>query len=174
MENQDEENLKELFGKFMSSEHAGELAEDVPKVERIFQENPAPEPESALIADINERIVRALQQRKVSSFRRMVYKAAAVAATVIIITAAGIMFFGRRGDEVGRIAAKPTILSSTVWENEDVSADDTDLATLVAEVEQSELDVHSLRFGEGGGNGYTQFAELETELMEINSDFWKG
>jgi hypothetical protein len=65
-------------------------------------------------------------------------------------------------------------MSAVIWESEDISADDANLATLIAETEEIEGEMLALELGENGGNGSGSLTELEMELEEINSDFWKG
>ena len=111
-------------------------------------------------------------RRKAKVFRRMVYKAAVIAASVIFLASIGIKLF-EKGGESERVTAA-SILPAAIWESDDISADDADLATLTAEIEQIESDVLALQLGENGTNGYEAAAELEMELIEINNDFWKG
>jgi hypothetical protein len=64
-----------------------------------------------------------------------------------------------------------TAISAGVWDG----ADDTDVTVLKAEVEniQSELSgVQSDSISTGGTN--TTAGDLETELIEVNGDMWKG
>ena len=70
--------------------------------------------------------------------------------------------------------ASGPIIPKAVWESACLADDGEDSATLIAEVEQLENDLLALQFGENGGNGYEAVTELEIELVEINSDFWKG
>ena len=56
----------------------------------------------------------------------------------------------------------------------DIAADDEDLAVFTAQIEQIEAEVQTLQSGQDTGNGESTLVELEMELMEINSDFWKG
>ena len=60
------ENLSELF--------------DIRQAERILRDNPAPEPKAELITNIKAAIEKSLDNRKAKSFKRTVYKVAAVAA----------------------------------------------------------------------------------------------
>jgi len=51
MNNENQENLKELFEKFTDAEQAESCAEDVQKAEEILRKHPAPEPDAMLIAN---------------------------------------------------------------------------------------------------------------------------
>jgi len=172
MNGRNEEDVKELFERFVNTGQAEEAEQDIRKGEQILREHPVSEPDSKLIADIKAEVGKAVLRRKAKVFRRMVYKSAVVAAAVIILAAIGIGLF-EKGGESERVAAVSRI-PAAIWESDDISADDADLATLTAEVEQIESDLLALQLGENGGNGYGAAAELEMELIEINNDFWKG
>ena len=66
------------------------------------------------------------------------------------------------------------IIPETIWESEDIAADDAELVTLTDEVEQIGSKVLAVQLDENGGNGHRDIAELEMELIGIDSDFWKG
>jgi len=67
-----------------------------------------------------------------------------------------------------------SIIPASVWDSENIAADDADLAVLTAEIDELEGEVLTLELGENGGNGRSAVTELEMELVEINSDFWEG
>jgi len=182
MNGRNEENLsgcgglrpdeKDLFEKFLASEQAEKAVEDIRKGEQILRDNPAPQPGDELIAGIKSDIAITLLHRKENAFRRTVYKVAAVAAAVMVLSAISIKFF-EKGDESARMYTA-SIIPTVIWESEDIAADDVDLAILTAEVEKVADEVMSLRTGENGSNGQSAVIELETELAEIESDFWEG
>ncbi|KPJ66430.1 MAG: hypothetical protein AMJ43_08110 [Coxiella sp. DG_40] len=181
--NEKEENMKDLFERLFGSEQAEEIEQDIRKGEQMFREYPAPQPDRELIADIKTEITASLLRRKTNAFRRTVYKMAAVAAAVIIVSAISVRLFESRPsatgrDEKGASAPERVVAGSAIpeslWESEDLSTDDTDLAILTAEIEQIEDEILASRLGENGGNGGEDLTELEIELIAINSDFWKG
>ena len=172
MKSQNEENLKELFKKFLNSKQAKQIEQDIRKGEQILREHPVSEPDSKLIADIKAEVGKAVLRRKTKVFRRMVYKAAVVAASVIFLAAIGIKLF-EKGGESERVETF-SIIPAAIWESEHLADDDVDLAILTAEIEQIESDLLAVQMGEKGGNGHEAVTELEMELIEINSDFWKG
>jgi len=151
----------------------GEADEDIQEGEEILREYPAPEPSAALIADIKAEIGERLLGRKRISWRRVVYETAAVAAAVIILAVVSVKLFERPSDEPGRVVYA-SIIPTAIWESDDIASDDTALAMLTAEIEQIEEEALALRLGGDVGNGERVIAELEMELIEINSDFWKG
>ncbi len=167
MNRQNEENLKELFERFADAEQAEKCVEDVQKAEQILREYPAPEPDDMLIANIKAEIAMRLPTRRTYVFRQKVYKVAAVAAAVIILAAVSQRLF-----EPQRVA-HASLIPPIIWESDDITADDEDLAIFTAEAEQIEDEVMALQFGEDGSNGERAVSELEMELIEIESDFWK-
>jgi len=173
MNDRNEENLKGLFEKFLDSEQAERNAEDVRKGEQILREHPAPEPDREVIAGIKAEVARELLGRERSVTKRVVYKVAAVAAAFIILATVSVKLFEKDTGERGKVVTA-SILPSALWDSEDIAADDVDLAILTAEIEEIESEALALELGENGGNGLAELAELETELMEIASDFWKG
>ena len=172
MNGENKENLKELFAKFLSVEQAERAVEDVQKAERILGEHPAPAPDDMLIAEIKAEIAMGLLPRKADVFKRMVYKTAVVAAAAIVIAAISVRLLDIGGGGPGKVtyASIPEVL----WESDDISADDVELAIFTAEIEQIEGEVLTLELGENGGNGQADVAELEMELIEISSNFWEG
>ena len=173
MENRNSENLRELFEKFFDAEQAESCVEDIQKAEQILRENPAPEPDERLIANIKAEIAVRLQAVRVHRFRRIIYEVAGAAAAILIVAAVSLQLFekappGHR--EVGYASLLPT----AIWESDDIAADDEDLAVFTAQIEQIEDEVQTLQSDEDTGNGDSTIVELEMELIEINGDFWKG
>ena len=173
MNNENQENLKELFEKFLNAEQAEKYAEDVQKAEQILRENPAPEPDDMLIANIKAEIAMRLPARKTYVFKHIAYKAVSVAAAVIFITAVGLRLFDN-GDGESNGVQYASIIPTAIWESDDIAADDANLVIYTTEIEQIEDELLTLQLGEDGGNGDSSVSELEMELIEINnSDFWK-
>ena len=170
MNGRNEENLKELFAKFLNSEQTEKAVEDFRTAEQILLEHPAPGPDDGLIADIKSEIAEAVLPRQVNVFRRIAYKTAVVAAAVIVIAAISVRLFDKGPEKVTYASMIPEAL----WESDDISADDVELAIFTAEIEQIEGEVLTLELGENGGNGDIAVSELEMELIAIDSDFWKG
>lgn len=172
MNGRNEENLKDLFEKFLDSEQAERNAEDIRKGEEILREHAAPKPDDEVIADIKAEIARELLGRERRVSKQVVYKVAAVAAAFVILATVSVKLFEKGGEQ--QKVATASMLPSVLWDSEDIAADDVDLAILTAEIEEIESEALALELGENGGNGLAELAELEMELMEIDSDFWKG
>lgn len=174
MNDQNKENLKGLFEGFLDTEQADEAAKDVQKGEQMLREHPSPEPDNKLIAEIKLKIAGVLLARKANTLRRMAYKAAVVAAVLIILAAVSVKLFEKSKDQPVKLSAA-LIIPKTIWESEDITVDDSNLAVLTAEIEQAEREILALQLGENGGNGKGAIMELEMEIIETNSgDFWKG
>ena len=178
MTNRNEENLKELLERFVGAEQAQKAAENISQGEQILRDNPAPKPSKKLITEIKSEIgAELLRSRtiKTSGFRKTAYEIAAVAAAVIIISAISIKFFPKtqEPEKPGGISYA-SLIPASVWEGDDIATDDADLAILNAEIEQIEGEVLTLQSGESESNGQSAVTELEMELIEIESDFWKG
>ncbi len=172
MNDKREENLKDLFEKFLDSEQAGQAVNDIEEGERILHRNPAPEPSDELIAGIKAEIAGQLLHKE-NTFRKAIYKTMAVAAAFILFAVISVKFFEKDTSEPERMVSQST-MPTAVWESECLADDSADAAMLVAEVEQIESDLLAAQLGENGSNGYETITELEMELIEINSDFWKG
>ncbi len=173
MEDQTNENIEELFGKFLSDQDARRAAEDIQKAEEILREHPAPEPAGELLADINSKIAEALSAEKPKTHKLITYRMAAVAAAIIILVAIGVKFF-EKGPAETQAPVTITLIQQAIWESEDISADQAELALLTDELEQIEGEILALRLGEDGGESSREFIELEMELTDIGGDFWKG
>lgn len=174
MNGQNDENLKELFERFGDKESAGQAAGDIQAGERILREHPAPEPGAELISDIKVKIDQALERRKRDAFRRGVYKAVAVAAVFIVLASISKKVFEKDKVENEKGVFYASVIPTAIWESDNIAADDSDLASLIAEFQQLEEDVVAVQLGENRGNVEDVAAELEIELLEMNGDFWKG
>ena len=162
-----EEKLKELFERFVSTELAEEAAEDIRKGEQIFRERPAPGPDSELVSDIKAEIAEVLLRRERSAFKRIAYKEAVAVAVVIFVAVISVRIFEKGSGEPKGVATA-SIIPAAIWEG-----DDADLAILTAEIKQIEGRVQTLQLGENGANGDRELVELEMRLIALDSDFWK-
>ncbi len=167
------EDSRQLFAKFLDPEQAAQAAQDLRTGEQILRQYPAPGPDNRTIADIKLKISGALLRKRTNKHKEIACKAVVAAAAVIIVSALTITLIEKAAVESETTAYSPKI-AHVIWESDNVADDDADLALLTAEIEQIESRHLALRLGENGGNGHTEVAELETELIEINSDFWKG
>ena len=166
-----DENLKELFGRFMDNEQAAESAEDISRGERLLSEQSAPEPSAEVLANIKAQINRRLEQRKQRKFTAIGYGAMVVAAAVLIVGSIAIKMLNNTSE------APMTPVASTagteVWDSDDLNEEDLEFALLVSQMQEIEDEIISLQTGENGTNGLSA-EELEMEFLEISNDFWKG
>ena len=173
MEDRNQENLRELFEKFFDAEQAESCVKDIRRAEQIFREHPAPEPDDMLIANIKAKIAMRLPVARAHRFRRIIYEAVGAAAVILFIAAVGLQLFQKDTSKNGDVVYA-SLIPTAIWESNDIAADDEDLAVFTAQIEQIEDEVQALQSGEDTGNGDSTITELEMELIEINSDFWKG
>jgi hypothetical protein len=167
MNSQNDENLKELFDRFQSAEQAESSIEDIQKAEQILRDHPAPEPDSMLIANIKAEIAMRLPAKRTNVFIKIAPKVAYAAAAILIISAISLSLFNNTAHETG------PLIPTAVWESDDITTDDAELAIYTIEIEQIEEELRSLQSGEDTGNGDSSLSELEMELVAINNDFWK-
>ena len=172
MNSQNNENLKELFERFLSSEQAESEIEDIQKGEQILREHPAPEPEDMLIANIKAEIAMRLPAKRTNVFMKTAYRVVYAAAAVLIISAISLSLFDNGASEPGQ-EQYGSMIPTAIWESDDIATDDADLAIFTIEIEQIEDELRTLQLGESAGNGNSSLSELEMELVAINNDFWK-
>ena len=172
MESRNQENLGELFGKFFDAEQVESCIKDFREAERIFADNPAPEPDDMLIANIKAEIAMRLPARKAELARRRIYRRAVAAAAVLLIAGISTMLFNGPQHGPARLAAA-SLIPTAVWESDDVTADDENLAFFATEIEQIENEVMALESDEDTSESDSTIAELEMELILVSSDFWK-
>jgi hypothetical protein len=170
MNDRNEENLKDLFERFVGTEDAQSCVEDFAQVKRILDENPAPQPNPELAAAIKSEIAETLRLRKEHTFRKLAYRLAPLAAVFIILASVSIKLYVRNtGPEIDLY-----VMSPEVWDSDNVAADDPDLAVFTAELEGLEVELTTLEYGEDRGNGRSAVTELEMDFVAISSDIWEG
>ena len=169
MNDRNGENLRELFERFFNDKETEDYIEDIAKVDRILDENPAPEPSEELVAAINHKIAEAVRLREAHTFRRFAYKLAPVAAVFIVIAAVGVRIIQRDSGPI-----EVTWMSVSDWESDNVAADDRNLAVFTAEVDELEVEFTTLEREGNGGNGRSAVIELEMDFVAISNDIWEG
>jgi hypothetical protein len=174
MNDRNGENLRELLKRFFSDKEAEDYIEDLARMKRILDENPAPEPSEELIWGINHRIAEELRLRKEHSFRRFAYKLAPVAAVFVVFAAVGVRMLKEGSGPVELVNGRGPIISASVWESDNVAADDRNLLVLTTELDELEVEFTTLESEENGGNGRSAITELEIEFAEINRNIWEG
>ena len=170
MYSRNEENLRDLFEKYMDAEQAQKYAEDIEKDEQILHDYPAPDPDEMLIANIKANIaLSALSQRK-SHIRKIIFEAVSVAAAIIIIAAISIDQL--QNSDIEKTQENLQVASLFPWDN--TSAD---YESMYYEMEQLNDEI----FASSSSQDYTdsnrtlmEYAELEMKMEEVNNrSFWE-
>jgi len=164
MNNSANENLRKLLAGFMDEAAARQTAEDIEKGEEILGANQSPGPDERVLAEVKKSVVAALRRQRTVVFQKRIL-GAAVAAAVIVASVLVMMRYGNTpaGNQQTRLIA------SSVWEG----ADDADVTVLKAEIENIQSELSGAQ-SDDGGNGSNDIGDLETELIEVNGDMWKG
>lgn len=171
MNDQNREELRDLVGQFFEAGQVKDCLADFQAAQRILEEHPAPQPDEMLIANIKAEIAMRLPARKARIFRHRVWETASIAAAIAIIAVFSARF-SQQSNQPRSFHA--SLLPMALWESNNIAADDADLAVFTTEVEQIKNEVATLESGEATTDTDNTVAELEMELVEINSDFWKG
>ena len=173
MDNPTNENLKDLLAGFMDEGAASQAKEDIEKGDEILGAYPAPQPSDAVLAEVTNKVVAAVRRRHSIALRRRVWATAGIAAAIVIVSVAAMKLFEKQ--PTGRAATQyASAISAKIWESSDIAADDPNVAALTAEVETIENELSKVRLNETVSNGSGAVGDLEMELIEIGSEFWKG
>lgn len=167
MENHNRDALKELFERFVGDE-AGSAADEIRCAEQLLGQYPAPQPDPSVLADIKRQIAIRLSWRY--RFVHNAYRLAPAAAAVIVFTLIGL--YGNRPATESEINYA-SLIPAAIWESNDLSSDDVELAYFAAELRQIEAEMRALEAGDGGRIRADVLDEMEMELMLINMDFWQ-
>ena len=165
------QNLDKLLTAFMDAPQAAETAKDIRAGRRIFADNPAPQPKADVIAAVKSRVSTHLRaHHKHQAFRRVIYKTAAVAA--IIVVAAVAMRFGEH-KEIPSANISDGLMWH-MWDDDNLLADDLNLAELTQKIEEIADNLAQAESDEYDYETDVDFEDLETEMIAMNVDFWKG
>ena len=91
----------------------------------------------------------------------------------LIVLLAVLAFLGRSSRTTGPELSYATLIPTAIWESDDISTDDMDIAYLAAEIRDIEAQVQALEAGQTEDIRVATLHEVETELMQINTEFWK-
>ncbi|MBC8482114.1 MAG: hypothetical protein H8D47_05555 [Planctomycetes bacterium] len=164
---------EELFAQLANSEEAKIFAQNVEWADEKFDSQPLPQLKNSALESLKAKVDVAIAVQKAVNMRRVVYKAAAVAAVFAVVSVLLIKTYqpqGIRNIQIIELAA----VSSAVWQSEDITSDDPDLATLSAETEDIENDLVTIDTETYFDDQTSRIDDLELELINIDSDFWKG
>lgn len=167
------ENPEEIFAQFVSDEEARTFAKDIKWGDDEFESKPAPEPSDSLLSDINAQVGFAVVAEHAANTRRRFYKVIAVAAVLMFVSLISVKFFNPQKTNTNQLI-HTAALSKAIWQSEDIISDDAHLATLTAEINDIENQLLAIETGSFFEDGTSQIDDLESELIDIDSDFWKG
>lgn len=160
--NENKENLNELLSSFFDPEKISQIKSDIEKGDDLFAKYSAPKPDEEVIAAIKSRMASELarkhERRRISV---VLSRAVAVAAVFIVISLAGQIFFNSSSDDV----------YANIWQ------DDTQLLTLMEQVDEIADQIQQIRLDEFDADEDVDITQSEIEEMEMvanNTDFWKG
>ena len=166
------ENLRQLLGRFMPAQRAGEALDDIERGEQILRDNPAPEPRPELLLAIKAELAEHLAVRRRHGLTWLVPRLAAAAAMVVLASVGfRLVGTGRDKPNLGRDFAG--LIPAAIWESDNIEADDVSLAYISTELERIENELRSLSSGETQDDE-SAVDEVEMELKEIEAEFWKG
>jgi cell division protein FtsB len=168
MTGENPDNLRELFARFLAVDEANAAAEEVRRAEQLLELYPAPQPNAQAIAAIKRQVAARVARRH--RFRHLPARLAPAAAAVILL--ALFARFGHKPTSQHHISYA-SLIPTAIWESDDISADDAELAYYTAELEQIEAQMRSLEAGEADNTGADTLHEVEMELMRIDTEFWK-
>jgi len=172
MNAKDSENSKELFARFLTGEDADAAADDIAAADKLINDNPAPQPDAAVLAEINAKINRTLALRQTSKVRMM--RTAAVAAAAVIVAAVVVWQIPQRRTDRPKETVAAAMIPAAVWESDDLSADDVELADLTEQIDELENEIVALQTAQQDDEEAFDLSELETKIMSTKHYTWKG
>ena len=173
MSDTENENLKNLFARFVDAGEAEQAARDIDRAEAILSQYPAPEPDAAVLAKTKAAAAGALIRRKTGESKRAMYKVLAVAVVLFVAAVVAVKLF-QPAPAQPPSQTVAAVIPAALWQGNDIAAEDADIAVLTAEINQVADEIASLRLGDNTANGQAGLYDLEMELIDISSDFWKG
>jgi len=168
MKNPAQDNLKELLQQFLDAPAADAAGRDIQAGDELLRAHPAPAPEGRILFAIKAQMAATARRRH--RIVRLFRGAMATAAAVIVLVLVGLPDPGA-GNRSS--LAYASLIPTSIWESDDIAADDLDIVYFTAEVRHLEAQVHALDAGEEQVGGAAP-DEFENELMAIETEFWKG
>lgn len=162
------ENLMGLLRRFMDEPAARAAHEDIRAGERWLNAYPAPRPDAGLLGALQRQMMATAARRR-HRVTRWIHGAVAAAA-VIVVALIGLFYPGSGSQSSVSMAS---LLPASVWDSDDITADDHDLAYFSAQLGQLEAQMQAL---DGDDSEISSGApdDLEMELMAIQAEFLKG
>jgi hypothetical protein len=168
MEDRNQEDLRKLFERFTEPTEAEAAARDIRLADEMLAAHPAPEPRPEVIIGIKLEIATTLATPSARPHRlRRVLTAAAAVVVMAILALIG------RAPRTNPQTSYAALIPTAVWESDDISADDMDIAYLASEISRIEDQVRALEAGQTEDIRVATLHEVETALMQINTEFWR-
>ena len=161
----DDENLDELLRRFYDDTTAAQVRDDIVAGDELLGSLPGPQPSDALVSQIKTGLESRLQRKN-----RYAYKVAAVAAAVIVAVFAGLFMQTLEQKEPQPPVAMVT--GEDIWESRDVTFEA--ISADLDQIRETMLAVALDEVDNGNGQMAEAINELETELIEMETVFWKG
>ena len=166
-----EDNLNELFAGFGDADEAEKAAEDFKKVSQLLDTYPAPKPDTTVLRDIRQNISSAIAAKRATTFRHTFYRLAAVAAMIAVVAGIALNLLYKKTTP---LQITSPVIANAVWQSDDITSDDVDIAVIAAEIDQIESEIYSLSYGSNGTDMESEIDDLEMEINQIAGQFWKG
>ena len=169
MDTQKNENFDELLKQFFDGETAKKVCEDITKGEQFLRDYPAPVPDEEAMIVLKAEVAKVAAANRARALRQTYYRVAVFAAAVIVIAFVSVSLLKNK-------PVKPVPVATTANTSEDdgLFNSDTEFETLSAEVEQVRNEIAALQWEVVNENWDSEITELEANLIEVDSDFWKG
>jgi hypothetical protein len=172
MNDSTKENLRELLAGFMDEDTASQTAEDIEKGDEFLRKFAAPSPGDDVVAAIKARVAVTIRQKHRITLQHRIFAAVSVAAAIVLVSALALKFF--EPSPIEKTTVQYAAIPARVWDGSDITTDDADIAVLVSEVKTIENELSGVQLKDNSGVGNAAIGDLETELIEIGGDFWKG
>ena len=174
--NKDNENLNDLLKSFFDEDRALQAAHDIETGRQLLSDHPAPQPDAIVTDSIKSRISASLDAHKQRRFHAIARRMA-VAAAIVVLVMTGIRYNGYRDRRVTDVTGPDKTALKNIWQ-EDSDQDSTgrtsQLDVLAAQIDEIADSIISIRLDEHRSEQSDFLIEIETELLDINGNFWKG
>lgn len=166
--NDKHEDLDGLLVSLYGEKAAEAVKEDIRLGDEILNSSPSPEPDAAVMQEVKRNVLAALA-RKRTHRRVMTYRSAVAAALFLVIAGLGIRFMTyHRTYYAGSGIATENVDTAGFFGN------DLQLAILSDEIDEIESSIYSIDIDRSFSEPELGMDELEMEILEISSTFWRG
>ena len=126
--------------------------------------------DSAVTTEIKGHVAAALSRRR----RRVVYlRMLSAAAVILVLISVSVMLPLRFDGPAESASAAIAVMSEGAWESESI-IDDPEIAFVVEEIDNIVSQMYSIEFDFDNDSEYLELLDIETEVFELQNDFWKG